>query len=70
MNDRFGTAALMRKEIANLTNEQLRHCRIGKVRPKPSKLTVPDGWKWPGYDAPIINDGHWWKRSYFLCANS
>lgn len=64
MNDRFGTRAMMHKEIANISNELVRRCRIGKVRPKPSKLALPDGWKWPGHDTPIINNSDWWKRSY------
>lgn len=33
---RFGTIDLLQKETANLSNEQTRHCRIGKViRKKP-----------------------------------
>lgn len=27
----FGTLDLLNKEIANMGNEQIRHCRIGKV---------------------------------------
>jgi hypothetical protein len=55
---RFGTLELLHKEMANMSNEQYRHCRIGKVIPKTSlfplsppmvpKLTLPK--MWPFYD--------------------
>lgn len=63
MSDKFGTRTIMLKGIANMSNEQLRHCRIGKVTPKPSKLVLSQGWKWPGYNALLDNDGEW-KRQY------
>lgn len=34
MSDRFGTMALLHKEIANMANQEKRHCRIGKVTVK------------------------------------
>lgn len=58
MSERFGTTALLHKEIANMSNEQKRHCRIGKVtvKAKPVPSIIPlDGWKW----TPQTRE--WWQ---------
>jgi hypothetical protein len=34
MQDRFGTTKLLHKEMMNMSNEQIRHCRIGRVHCK------------------------------------
>lgn len=74
MSDRFGTTALLHKEIANISNEQKRHCRIGKVhpkyRPQPVIPAMPYVGDFPHYPpaTPSIwtpNTAHpivWWQN--------
>ena len=62
MQHSFGTLELLHKEMANLSNEQTRHCRIGRVTlkartlkplaPAPLRSGVdPSLWKmWPFND--------------------
>jgi hypothetical protein len=40
MQDRFGTLKLLHKEMMNMSNEQIRHCRIGKVTPAIYRTTT------------------------------
>jgi hypothetical protein len=58
MRDRFGTLELLHKEVMNMSNEQKRHCRIGKVT---RKYVVPSGVIPGGVILPAINDYFTWN---------
>lgn len=63
MQHSFGTLELLHKEMANISNEQKRHCRIGKVtqKAKPYRFSPalpkpiqPAGLKmWPHDGTPL-----------------
>jgi len=76
MSDRFGTMALLHKEIANMSNEQKRHCRIGKVKVKapavvpnipPYRFDRPPMWPNPILPGVSPYVTPWWDR--ITCTN-
>jgi hypothetical protein len=58
MQHSFGTLELLHKEMANLSNEQKRHCRIGKVT---RKDVAPTGVIPGGVILPALNDHFTWN---------